>query len=618
MKTTALKSLLTAIVLSVAPTMAHADEGEAVFTRDTGAGTHYSFGTSKKENYDLAVMLAGSGIKGKTIKAVEVPFNGTPNISNLKVWLTKKLTLNGKTNAPDILSVDVDALTGTVAKVTLPEPYTIEGDTVYVGYSFDVTTLDNSNKKPVQLCSELADGGCFVHSSRTYRSWIDYSSTASLTVRVTLGGVKADAATFAGLEKLHGQFDKATDVTVSLANAGSTAISSIDYIYEQGSVSGQGHIDFAKPIPAIFGATKDTTVSLPAAGAKGVYPVKLSIAKVNGQANPEADKVATGSIDVYTLLPKHRAVVEEYTGTWCGWCPRGLVALEVLSRLYPDDFIGISYHNGDDMEIMAASQFPNSVSGFPYAVLDRQEGADPYYGVAQTTAMDIENDWKRRCAEFAPADVATTAYLSDDRTSVEMTTTVTFPVADDNANYKVEYILVSDSLYNESWGQSNYFANGSQGGAETYAEPEFEVFYKGGSYVYGLYYPDVIIATSRLNGTNGTLPSSIKEDEEDVLSYSFDLSKAVNTSGAPLVQNYNALRVVALLLDGSGKIVNAAKSKVYADVVSGIHSAKADASVEPSKVVYDLSGRRLSQLSKGLNIVRTASGKTLKVIGEGR
>lgn len=612
MKTTALKSLLTAIVLAAAPSLAHADGGEAVFTRDTGAGPALKFGTSKKENYDLAVMLAGSGIKGKTIKAVEVPFNDTPNITNLKVWLTRKLTLDGKTNTPDILSVDAGTLTDTVARVTLPEPYTIEGDTVYIGYSFDVATLDNTNKKPVLLSSELADGGCFIHSSRTYRSWIDYSSAASLAVRVTLGGVAADAATFAGLGKLHGQYDKATDVSLTLANAGSTAISSVDYTYEQGSVSGQGHIDFAEPVPAIFGAITSAKVSLPAAGAKGTYPVKFSIAKVNGQANAEADKAAEGSIDVYATLPKHRAVVEEYTGTWCGWCPRGLVALEVLSRRYPDDFIGISYHNADGMEIMANAQFPSSVSGYPYAVLDRVEGADPYYGVAQATAMDIENDWKRRCAEFAPADVATTAYLNDDRSSVEMTTTVTFPLADGNANYKVEYILVSDSLYNESWGQSNYFANGSQGGAETYAEPEFEVFYKGGSYVYGLYYPDVIIATSRLSGANGTLPSSIKEDEENVLSYSFDLSQAVNTSGTSLVQNYNALRVVALLLDGSGKIVNAAKSKVYANAAAGIQQAEAGAQATATPAIYDLAGRRLAQPAKGLNIVKTAMGKMVK------
>lgn len=613
MKSSTIKSLLTALVLAAAPSLAHADEGEAVFTYDGGSGTYYSFGTSKKENYDLALMLTGSALKGKTIKAVQVPLDSIPNITNIKVWLSKKLTIVDKKNVADILTVDVPALTDSTISVTFDQPYTIDADTVYVGFSFNIDKLDKTNKQPVKVTADYADGGLFIHSSRTYRSWVDYSATATLATRVTLGGVEPDAAVFRPIELMHGQYDKASDVTVTLTNAGSTAISSIDYTYTQGSQSGTGHVDLAQPVQAVYGAAANVTVTLPATRAKGDYPVKLAISKVNGKANPEADKTVESTIEVYTKLPKHRAVLEEYTGTWCGFCPRGLVALEVLSQRYPDDFIGISYHNGDPMEIMEKGDFPNSVSGYPYAVLDRSLGVDPYYG-SGNTSMAIEDDWKASMAEYALADIETNAYLNDDRSTVEMTTTVTFPKNYDKAdNYKVEFILVSDSLYGDTWLQSNYFTGGAYGGADYYPEPEFEQFYKGASYVKGLYYPDVIIATSRLSGENATLPAAVKADEGNAFTYSFDLSKAVSTDKESLVQKYNALRVVALLLDDSGKIVNGAKSKVYANAAAGISNAKAETAAEAT-VYFDLAGRRLAQPAKGLNIIKMANGKTVKVM----
>ena len=37
-----------------------------------------------------------------------------------------------------------------------------------------------------------------------------------------------------------------------------------------------------------------------------------------------------------------RSVVEEFTGTWCGHCPRGIVGMERLSEDFGDRFIGIA------------------------------------------------------------------------------------------------------------------------------------------------------------------------------------------------------------------------------------------------------------------------------------
>ena len=39
---------------------------------------------------------------------------------------------------------------------------------------------------------------------------------------------------------------------------------------------------------------------------------------------------------------ERKVVVEELTGTACGWCPRGLVGMKMLRDLYGDRFIGVA------------------------------------------------------------------------------------------------------------------------------------------------------------------------------------------------------------------------------------------------------------------------------------
>ena len=44
-----------------------------------------------------------------------------------------------------------------------------------------------------------------------------------------------------------------------------------------------------------------------------------------------------------------KVVAEELTGTWCGWCIRGIVTFEEMKAKYPDTFIAIAVHGGSDV-----------------------------------------------------------------------------------------------------------------------------------------------------------------------------------------------------------------------------------------------------------------------------
>ena len=46
--------------------------------------------------------------------------------------------------------------------------------------------------------------------------------------------------------------------------------------------------------------------------------------------------------------PGKIVVGEEGTGTWCGWCPRGSVAMNWMDEKYYGYWQGIAVHNNDD------------------------------------------------------------------------------------------------------------------------------------------------------------------------------------------------------------------------------------------------------------------------------
>jgi hypothetical protein len=73
------------------------------------------------------------------------------------------------------------------------------------------------------------------------------------------------------------------------------------------------------------------------------------------------------------------------------------------------------------------------------------------------------------------------------------------------------------------------------------------------------------------------------------------------------------LFIVALIVDKEKHIVNAAKAPITIADPSGIENVNAAANNEQI-ARYTLDGRRVQGMQKGLNIVRMANGKTIKVI----
>lgn len=593
----------------------YADNGLVTYSANTGTKEVKYFGTAKKESFDVAMLLADKYTKGKKIETIKVPFPKNAEIGNVKIWLTKKLTLENKKNVADVMTLDA-TMDDSTAIVKFATPYTIDSDTLYIGYSFDVVELTERTQLPISLINEKGVQGLWSHSSRTYRSWLDKSTYGCSAMQVELSGFNANDAYFEGFKDYYNQVNIATPINLTLLNRGYNGIKSIDYSYSVGDKKVSDHLTLDAPIPACLNASTEFTVTLPAIEAKGKYPVTFSIDKVNGEANSEV-ATANSTMAIYNKLPKHRPVMEEFTGTWCGNCARGWIGLEVMTRLHPD-FIALAYHSGDVMQVIDQKNFlgfDTENPAYPMANIDRvYTDIDPYYG-ADMTPFGIEEIWKKQAEILAPASLETEAAFTPDGKDIKAKAILEFPEdVNDADKYSVEFVLVTDGLHGEgqAWEQSNYLEENEKG---DFPFPEADIFFAGSSSIPNMHYNDVVVATTRLR--NGLIKLPAKVEAEKAFSIEGTITEVdsiKNMANYPVIQDSKNLRIVALLLNEKGQIVNGAQAKVTGYETTGIRNINNNAAEADVPAIYNLQGHRLQTMQKGLNIIRTKDGKTKKVM----
>lgn len=593
----------------------YANDGLITYSANTGTKEVKYFGTAKKESFDVAMLLADKYTKGKKIETIKVPFPKNAEIGNVKIWLTKKLTLENKKNVADVMTLDA-TMDDSTAIVKFATPYTIDSDTLYIGYSFDVVELTERTQLPISLINEKGVQGLWTHSSRTYRSWLDKSTYGCSAMQVELSGFNANDAYFEGFKDYYNQVNIATPINLTLLNRGYNGIKSIDYSYSVGDKKVSDHLTLDAPIPACLNASTEFTVTLPAIEAKGKYPVTFSIDKVNGEANSEV-ATANSTMAIYNKLPKHRPVMEEFTGTWCGNCSRGWIGLEVMTRLHPD-FIALAYHSGDVMQVIDQKNFlgfDTENPAYPMANIDRvYTDIDPYYG-ADMTPFGIEEIWKKQAEILAPASLETEAAFTPDGKDIKAKAILEFPEdANDADKYSVEFVLVTDGLHGEgqAWEQSNYLEENEKG---DFPFPEADIFFAGSSSIPNMHYNDVVVATTRLRDGLIKLPAKVEAEKAFSIEGTIaEVDSIKNMANYPVIQDSKNLRIVALLINEKGEIVNGAQAKVTCYETTGIRNINTNATEADVPAIYNLQGHRLQTMQKGLNIIRTKDGKTKKVM----
>lgn len=396
---------------------------------------------------------------------------------------------------------------------------------------------------------------------------------------------------------------------VALANDGTNEVGEINYklVTDQGE-SKEFHIRFDKAMPV---SNEVRVVDFPVRiSIDGFMPsCNLIVTKVNGKPNEASNDqtISHGNLLYIEKASPRKVLFEEFTATWCVNCPRGIVAIEKLERLFEGSIIPIAIHCDDVMSAQGFTYLLQKVPGLPYAMVDRMEDGDPYRGY-QHRGFGMEDIVVRNLARMSEASVnLKSASWNEAENAITLETDVVFQYNRDDAPYALGYVLVEDGLHGtgNKWAQGNNLMENE----EFAGDDDFEKFYRGGSTVKNMVYNHVAMGGWKTwLGYDGSINAPLVAGETQTHRMVMDISKITQ------VQNKQALKVVALLIDRTyNRIVNADEIAVGKLLPAGMELTQPAQDNRRIVAVYSIDGHRKPSLTKGLNVVRYADGKIVLV-----
>ncbi|NRD23198.1 Omp28-related outer membrane protein [Winogradskyella litoriviva] len=354
-------------------------------------------------------------------------------------------------------------------------------------------------------------------------------------------------------------------ISIDVNNNGSSTITSLDISWNDGTTDNSSTITTSIAPGETVTIDHPTMVNYSAIVEKNI---DLTISAVNGLT--DEDPTNNNDLKDFNTVSQSgtKAVfIEEATGTWCGWCPRGAVGLDYMTSTYPNTVIGVAVHNSDPMEVAAYDDgIGQYISGYPSGVIDRKyEDVNPAQANLQS-AYDALN------TEIVPVDLSIGA--TQNGSDLTITANANFYTNFGNANFRFGIIITEDgvtgtgdgtNIVGNDYDQQNYYsggANGVMGGYENYTDPvpatQMVYNHVGRALIGGF------------DGQENSVPASIT----DGLSASYDFNYTI-----PSTINQANMHIVLVLIDAAdGTVVGASQSTVAealsVEEVAGIDSIK--------------------------------------------
>ena len=367
-----------------------------------------------------------------------------------------------------------------------------------------------------------------------------------------------------------------------------------------GTVGAEKHVTLAQPYK-VYGGTTKVAVTLDPDATLGTKEKVITITKINGVANEAAVKTAKGQLVVLSKELPRAVLVEEFTGTGCPWCPRGMAGMAKMAKTFGEKFAGVALHNFNQSDPMSISYDRNvGLEGAPSCRLNRGQVMDPYYG----TGEDIADDFRKELTVLPFVGITLTGVY--DKATEKVTAEATIePLV--SGNFKLAYVLTADGLTGDenAWKQANNYAQFDQNRLPDDMKP----YGKGGEFGQKMFkgvFDDVAIASS-FSGAAVDLPALT---ENNVVKNSYTLALPTKQPLRKAI-NVEKMHVIAFLLDAKGKVVNAVKAPVK-DVL-GVNGVIASENIK-EVARYTIDGRRINEPQAGINIVKMSDGTTVKVL----
>lgn len=583
------------------------EDGFIVFGYCMGLYNSLGIGSSEKVELGAAIQIPEEvAVKwvGDQLTRVRIGYGDCSNM-NITVFLTKELGGDPFYTQEALLTKQQDW-----NEVVLDTPYEITGEEFYIGYS---VTTNKATDFPLGVDNYPTDiryGGYLGIDNNWDNVAQDFGSVCIQAVvlgdnlpqnDLAIEGLYVPELTVKGVP---------FDAAILVVNHGSNNVFSVDVSVEIGSEE-LTNVSYTMN-PAVLGPGEYGEIVLQqlVSNTEGTsIPLTMNLNRVNGEADSSPfDNSVDYNIVCIEEGYQRNVVVEEWTGTWCGWCPRGIVGMNYMEETYGDqNFIGIAIHGDDEMSVTSYNAFlnkyPNMFGGYPGCVIDRNTDylMDP-------NKDDLEAYYNElvQIPTFAKVDLIADYQKDEPDAKIEVSAEATFALDAPNSNYRLSFALIEDNF--GPYGQSNYFSPMSP--YSNYGKVPLEWWDKQGTIVYTLF-NHVARYTYSVLGIARSLPTNIEKGE----SYSYS-----TTLPTTAIKDINNCKVVVLLLDyKTGKIINAAKFKMTdAAAVEGI-SSDTELSVTTAQGAIIINGECADATVYGIDgkIVAKASGANTINVGKG-
>lgn len=313
-----------------------------------------------------------------------------------------------------------------------------------------------------------------------------------------------------------------------------------------------------------IGGFYDFTLDVPISLGANTGDYEVSVSNINGGAdNDVSDNSTVVTLDVEGVepAPGRKVVVEEGTGTWCQWCPRGAVMMDFLGENYPVGAVPIAVHNDDPMKVTVYDNgFSQFISGYPSGAVDRVGGdVDP---------LDFEKALINRLSTPAPVSVQHNVAYNAATRLITVESQLHFQEAM-NGNFRIAMVITENDVtgLTGTWRQQNAYAgggNGPMGGYENLPSlvPAAQMVYN--------HVARTIVGT--FTGTANSVPATNPAGSVHTFT---------STYTHPTTQDVTQMHAITMLINTTtGEIINAEQTAIPFTITSSNEPTLAGVSVE--------------------------------------
>lgn len=421
-------------------------------------------------------------------------------------------------------------------------------------------------------------------------SWFDVSTgwAASFNTDATTGGIFKFEGTIPSLmnndlgvinitNPVSGLTLSATEqIKVMVMNLGADAQTGFDVSYTindgtEVTETSTATINSGATYEYTFTATEDLT-------ATGYYNITAKTVLTDDE-DASNDEFSANPY-LLSFLPTKKVVYEEGTGTWCGWCVRGLVGLNTMHHNITDGtWIGIGVHNADPMVVTEYDAAVGAfISGYPSGIMDRHPvDIDP-------GLTELQSYYNVRKNEVPLAKIEATSSWNEGSREITVEVSTTFGLDIETANYNAAVIVVENGVTGtaDGYSQANYYNGGTSGDMEDWDGLDYTT---AGNPVAAANMTYNHVGRALLGGWSGdagSIPASITHDTP----YSYTYNHTLLAD-----QDENEIMLVGIIIDNAtGQIINAVEVELTTVGINAIQNSEFSIYPNPSNGLVKLEG----------------------------